>query len=117
MNPRLIYFGLIIGLLGQTLAIDLKTAIGQTTVQCINWSAEKCSANTDVKSLIDSNKFCEAATYNKNGYSVQTCLVAANGCTQAEYDKVKNAICSADSLAVGIVSLVLSAVVTLFARL
>ncbi|KAK0062582.1 hypothetical protein Bpfe_007787 [Biomphalaria pfeifferi] len=88
---------LVLGLLGQAVSEDLKTALASTSRQCQSQVTSCTVLNSAVKFFYYSSKYCEAIRYSTPSFASLTCLVEDNGCTLTEYFRLRNAACGTNS--------------------
>ncbi|KAK0062588.1 hypothetical protein Bpfe_007793 [Biomphalaria pfeifferi] len=103
-----------------TIALDSTENFGIALVsasrQCRS-SFEHCIGNNAAAtSLFTSTNYCEGVQFSSFGFSLQSCSVVDSGCTQSEYDRLRQTFCGATSLSVGALSLVLSSLVLLLKK-
>ncbi|KAI8790191.1 hypothetical protein BgiBS90_008115 [Biomphalaria glabrata] len=91
-------------------------ALVSTSSQCRSSFGHCVGNNAAAISLFTSTNYCEAVQYSSSGFSLQSCSVVDSGCTQSEYDRLRQAVCGATSLSVGALSLVLSSLVLLLKK-
>ncbi|KAK0062584.1 hypothetical protein Bpfe_007789 [Biomphalaria pfeifferi] len=93
----MLYVALVLGLLGEVVSEDAKTALASTSLKCQSRVTHCIASNYNVQILYTSLKYCEAIRYSTPSFASLTCLVVDSGCTLTEYFRVRNAACGTSS--------------------
>ncbi|XP_055891082.1 G surface protein, allelic form 156-like [Biomphalaria glabrata] len=93
----MLYFALVLGLLGKVVSEDVETALASTSQQCQSQVTSCTVLNSAVNLFYYSSKYCEAVRYSTPSFASLTCLVEDNGCTLTEYFRLRNAACGTNS--------------------
>ncbi|RUS79160.1 hypothetical protein EGW08_013068 [Elysia chlorotica] len=93
-----------------------QAAVDAVSTNCKLATAACFESSDKAKKLFGEGHFCDMMNLVDGGTSTKQCLTATNGCSDKEFNKLKDAACGATSLVVSLAAVLIGVVASVFAK-